>query len=78
MSYLVLGVDTSIGSSGNSKFEISVIFSKDDSNGFYKFCLNSSKSRLFGKAAKVRAVIAKVNPVTTKPVDRQVNGFSHF
>jgi hypothetical protein len=74
----MLSVHTGIGSTSDAKLEVIVIFSKDDRNGFDQFCLNSSKARLFGKAAKVGAVVAKVDPVTTKPVDRQVNGFSHF
>jgi hypothetical protein len=74
----MLSVNPGIGSTSNAKLEVIVIFSKDDRNCLYKFCLNSSKARLLGKAAKICAVVAKVDSVTTKPVDRQVNGFSHF
>ena len=66
----MLSVNPGIGSTRDAKLEVIVIFSKDDSNCFYKFCLNSSKARLFGKATKICAVVSKVDPVTTKPVDR--------
>jgi hypothetical protein len=75
---LVLSVNPGISSTSNSKLKIRAIFAKDNGNGFYQLSLNGAKPWLLGKPTKVRAVISKVNPVTTKPVDRQVNGFSHF
>jgi hypothetical protein len=75
---LVLSVNPGISPTSNSKLKIRAIFAKDNGNRFYQLSLNGAKSWLFGKATKVCAIISKVNPVTTKPVDRQVNGFSHF
>jgi hypothetical protein len=75
---LVLSVNPGISPTSNSKLKIRAIFAKDNGNRFYQLSLNRAKSWLFGKATKVCAVISKVNPVTTKPVDRQVNGFCHF
>ena len=74
---LAFGVDSGVGSSGDSHGEVVLGGAKDRLECLDEFALNGSEVELLGPTEKVGAVVAEVDAKTKSPANRKVDGAFH-